>query len=186
LFVFNPFPGFNCIVSALKSRIIAPKTRMKFLLKFVRDISTKMTLSFFRASVSVLDLSTSRSTNSEIYVLQNSPPEHIPGIKCRVTARQAFGSRACLPEPGAEILYVYDFGDYWQHDVRLEAAFPPESARRKTAAERVATPICLKSFWIRRMRSLNTCANGQALTSTRRSSPSMPQTNVSRKIGLWL
>ena len=32
-----------------------------------------------------------------------------------------------LPEPGAEILYVYDFGDYWQHDVRLEAVFPPES-----------------------------------------------------------
>jgi hypothetical protein len=32
-----------------------------------------------------------------------------------------------LPEPGAEILYVYDFGDYWQHDVRLEAVFLAES-----------------------------------------------------------
>jgi len=31
-----------------------------------------------------------------------------------------------LPEPGAEILYVYDLGDYWQHDVRLEAVFPAE------------------------------------------------------------
>src|SRR5258708_29313121 len=75
LFVFNPFPGFNCIVTALKSRTVAPKTRTKFLLKFVRDISTKMTLSFFRASVSVRDLSTNRSTNSGIYVLQTSPPE---------------------------------------------------------------------------------------------------------------
>jgi hypothetical protein len=44
-----------------------------------------MTLSFFRASVSVRDLSTNRSTNSGIYVLQSSPPEHIPGFKCRAT-----------------------------------------------------------------------------------------------------
>src|ERR1700758_3259657 len=31
-----------------------------------------------------------------------------------------------LPQPGAEILYVYDFGDYWQHDLRLEAVFVAE------------------------------------------------------------
>ena len=85
MFVFNPSPGFNCIVTALKFRTLALKTRTKFLLKFVRDISTKMTLSFFRASVSVRDLSTSRSTNSGIYEPQNSPPEHIPGFKCRAT-----------------------------------------------------------------------------------------------------
>jgi hypothetical protein len=35
-----------------------------------------------------------------------------------------------LPEPGVEILYVYDFGDHWQHDVRLEAAFPAESGMK--------------------------------------------------------
>jgi hypothetical protein len=35
LFVFNPFPAFNCIVDALKTT--------KFLLKFIRGISTKMT-----------------------------------------------------------------------------------------------------------------------------------------------
>jgi len=29
-----------------------------------------------------------------------------------------------LPKPGSQILYVYDFGDYWQHDVRLEAILP--------------------------------------------------------------
>ena len=31
-----------------------------------------------------------------------------------------------LPEPGASILYLYDFGDYWQHDIRLDAALPAE------------------------------------------------------------
>jgi hypothetical protein len=58
LFVFNPFLGFECIVTALNSRIVAHKTRTKFLLKFVRDISTKMTLSSFCASFS--------STNSSV------------------------------------------------------------------------------------------------------------------------
>ena len=60
LFVFNPFPGFDCIVTALKSRIVAHKTRANFLLKFGWDISKKMTLTFLGASVSVLDLSTAR------------------------------------------------------------------------------------------------------------------------------
>jgi hypothetical protein len=65
LFVFNPFPGFKCILAALKSRT-AHKTRTKFLLKFVRDISTKMTLSSVLASVSVRDLSTNSSADSGI------------------------------------------------------------------------------------------------------------------------
>lgn len=30
-----------------------------------------------------------------------------------------------LPEVGAQVLYLYDFGDYWQHDIRLEAVSPP-------------------------------------------------------------
>jgi hypothetical protein len=29
-----------------------------------------------------------------------------------------------LPKPGSQTLYNYDFGDYWQHDVRLEAILP--------------------------------------------------------------
>jgi hypothetical protein len=33
-----------------------------------------------------------------------------------------------LPTVGAAMLYIYyDFGDYWQHDVRLEAMTVPES-----------------------------------------------------------
>ena len=64
-----------------------------------------------------------------------------------------------LPELGAQILYLYDFGDYWQHDIRLEAVSPPvsdvtyprlldgaRSCLPKTAAERAATPIYLKFF----------------------------------------
>ena len=64
LFVFNPFPGFDCIITALKCRTFALKTRTKFLLKFVRDISTKMPLSFLLTLVSVRDLSTNSSANS--------------------------------------------------------------------------------------------------------------------------
>jgi hypothetical protein len=84
--------------AALKSRTVAPKTRTKFLLKFVRDISTKMTLSFFRASVSVRDLSTSRATNSGIYVLQNSSPEHIPGFECPATFLSAKNLAGSFPQ----------------------------------------------------------------------------------------
>jgi hypothetical protein len=31
-----------------------------------------------------------------------------------------------LPAPGAQILYIYDFGDYWQHLVTLEEVVPAE------------------------------------------------------------
>jgi hypothetical protein len=34
--------------------------------------------------------------------------------------------QAVLSHPGAEITYIYDFGDFWQHDIRLEAAFPAD------------------------------------------------------------
>jgi hypothetical protein len=64
LFVCNPFPGFDCIFAALKSRTVAHKTRTKFLLKFVRDLSTNKTLSFLRASLLVRNLSTNSSANS--------------------------------------------------------------------------------------------------------------------------
>jgi len=32
-----------------------------------------------------------------------------------------------LPVPEARILYVYDFGDYWQHSVQLEAILAAQS-----------------------------------------------------------
>jgi len=42
LFVFNPFPGFKCIVIALKSRTVALKTRTKFGQKLVRVFDAKV------------------------------------------------------------------------------------------------------------------------------------------------
>jgi len=86
LFVFNPFPGFDCIFTALNSRTVAHKTRTKFLLKFVRDISTKMTLSFLRASLSVRDLSTNSSANSGNSVQYLDPRAHFPAFEYSVTS----------------------------------------------------------------------------------------------------
>lgn len=37
---------------------------------------------------------------------------------------------AVLPSEKSEILYVYDFGDYWQHVIRLETIFPSEPGIR--------------------------------------------------------
>ena len=31
-----------------------------------------------------------------------------------------------LPAPSARILYVYDLGDYWQHEIQLESTHAPE------------------------------------------------------------
>ena len=33
-----------------------------------------------------------------------------------------------LPEPGTTMLYLYDSGDYWEHAIRLEAAFMADSS----------------------------------------------------------
>jgi hypothetical protein len=65
------------------------------LLKFVRDISTKMTLSFFRAAVSVRDLSTKSSANSGIYMPLKTPSEHIPGFEYCATSE--IGANKILP-----------------------------------------------------------------------------------------
>jgi len=47
-----------------------------------------------------------------------------------VTRESGVRLATVLPREGAEILYVYDFGDYWQHDVRLETIFPADPAIR--------------------------------------------------------
>ncbi|HEX5415224.1 MAG TPA: plasmid pRiA4b ORF-3 family protein [Chloroflexota bacterium] len=51
------------------------------------------------------------------------------------SARRATLSQA-LPEPKAKLLYVYDFGDNWEHAVVVEKILPPEPS--------VRYPVCLK------------------------------------------
>ena len=43
-----------------------------------------------------------------------------------------------LVEPGDGLRYLYDFGDDWDHDVRLEKVLPPDADPRATAV-----PVCL-------------------------------------------
>jgi hypothetical protein len=65
-FVFNLFPGFECMVVALKPRNSVLKPRTKFRLKFVRDLNAKTNLSHFLAAVLFRDLSTKHSADSGI------------------------------------------------------------------------------------------------------------------------
>jgi len=43
--------------------------------------------------------------------------------------------REVIPDPGARLLYEYDFGDGWEHDVLVEEISPPE--------EGVRYPVCV-------------------------------------------
>jgi hypothetical protein len=51
--------------------------------------------------------------------------------------------RSILQVAGAEFEYVYDFGDYWQHDLVLESILPPSPDTlypRCVAGERSCPP----------------------------------------------
>jgi hypothetical protein len=43
-----------------------------------------------------------------------------------------------LVEPGDRLRYLYDFGDDWDHDIKLEKVLPPDADPRATAV-----PVCL-------------------------------------------
>jgi hypothetical protein len=43
-----------------------------------------------------------------------------------------------LVEPGDRLRYLYDFGDDWDHDIRLEKVLPPDAVLHATAV-----PVCL-------------------------------------------
>ena len=65
-FVFNPFPGFEYMVVALKPRNFALKPRTKFRLKFVRDLNAKTNPSRFLAEILIRDLSAKHTVDSGI------------------------------------------------------------------------------------------------------------------------
>jgi hypothetical protein len=62
----NIFPAFDCKTIAIKARNFASKSRIKFRLKFVLDLTAKMTLSLFLAIVSFQLLSTNALANSGV------------------------------------------------------------------------------------------------------------------------
>jgi hypothetical protein len=43
-----------------------------------------------------------------------------------------------LVEPGDRLRYTYDFGDDWDHDIKLEKVLPPDAATYAAAV-----PVCL-------------------------------------------
>jgi hypothetical protein len=50
MFVFNKVPAFHCRTIAFKARNFAFKSRIKFRLKFVQDLTAKLTLSLLFAT----------------------------------------------------------------------------------------------------------------------------------------
>ena len=72
-------------------------------------------------------------------IYRDPRPENEPEVLNANGARL----RSALPAVGAEFEYVYDFGDYWQHDLVLEAILPPSpdtSYPRCVAGERSGPP----------------------------------------------
>ena len=82
------------------------------------------------------------------------------------------GLATALPRLGSEMLYIYHFGDYWQHDIKLEAVSPQElgvrypscrahgAALLKIAAEPLVAPISLRFSLTRPMKNSITCVHG--------------------------
>jgi hypothetical protein len=58
------------------------------------------------------------------------------GLDC--ADEDEFALADVLFEPGDRLRYLYDFGDDWDHDIKLEKVLPPEADPRA-----VAVPVCL-------------------------------------------
>jgi Plasmid pRiA4b ORF-3-like protein len=66
------------------------------------------------------------------------------GLDCDVTVEQI------LAGPGAKLTYVYDYGDYWEHVVRVERTYPADAEvhyPRCTGGRRAAPPEDCGGLW---------------------------------------
>ena len=66
-----------------------------------------------------------------------------PGNEPEILSAKKISLRNVLPVVADELEYVYDFGDYWQHDLVLEAILPPSPDTlypRCVAGERSCPP----------------------------------------------
>ena len=54
-------------------------------------------------------------------------PDYLYDEPGEVVAETGIRLERVLPELSATMLYLYDFGDYWEHEIRLEAAFVADS-----------------------------------------------------------
>ena len=66
------------------------------------------------------------------------------GLDCDVTVEQI------LAGPGAKLTYVYDYGDYWEHVVRVERTYPSDAEvhyPRCTGGRRAAPPEDCGGLW---------------------------------------
>ena len=86
--------------------------------------------------------------------------------------------RDVLARPGAKLTYTYDFGDDWEHEVKLEKVISPDdpavpeilpavlagggTCRQKTAAARPATPPSSRPSPTLATRTTHTTWNGWA------------------------
>jgi len=75
-------------------------------------------------------------------------PDPASGLDLR-SARTAKLNRVA-PAPGAKFVYVYDFGDDWEHQIVVEKVLPPESEARYprcVAGKRAGPPEDCGGVW---------------------------------------
>ncbi len=76
------------------------------------------------------------------YGMAELEEEMFPGMGLGEPALSEVGVRLCdvVKTPKTKILYTYDFGDDWEHDLILEKVLPPETAAPQCLTGKLAAP----------------------------------------------